>query len=497
MTESSALLRLIDALPDARVLCCGDLMLDRFVYGDVERVSPEAPIPVMRVGREATMLGGVGNVARNVAALGARADVVALVGSDAAADRVTDLIGAEERLAAHLVPDPVRRTSVKTRYVAGGQQLLRADEEHLSPIAGDARGQLIDTFAERLGACDAVVLSDYAKGVLSADVLAVLIDMAATAGKPVVADPKGRDFARYRGATVLTPNRKELSAATGRACDTDQDVETAAGDLLTTFGLDSVLATRSEQGMTLVRRGESPLHIPARTREVYDVSGAGDTVVAVVGAVLAAKGSAEAAAELANLAGGVVVGKVGTAIVTAAELRDSLHVDDLLANEAKVVSRREALERAERWRARGHTVGFTNGCFDLIHPGHVSLLTQAKAACDRLVVGLNSDESVRRLKGDSRPVQAETARATVLASLQPVDLVVVFGEDTPVDLIAALKPDVLVKGADYTLDQVVGADIVHGYGGKVVLADLAAGFSTTDTIARMAGGRAESGEGDG
>jgi D-beta-D-heptose 7-phosphate kinase/D-beta-D-heptose 1-phosphate adenosyltransferase len=191
---------------------------------------------------------------------------------------------------------------------------------------------------------------------------------------------------------------------------------------------------------------------------------------------------------LANLAGGVVVGKVGTAIVTADELRDSLHVDDLLANEAKVVSRREALERAERWRARGHTVGFTNGCFDLIHPGHVSLLNQAKAACDRLVVGLNSDESVRRLKGDSRPVQAETARATVLASLAPVDLVVVFAEDTPVDLIAALKPDVLVKGADYTLDQVVGADIVQGYGGRVVLADLAEGFSTTNTIAKMSGG---------
>jgi len=487
MTDTSSLLRLIDALPAARVLCCGDLMLDRFVYGDVERVSPEAPIPVVRVDREVTMLGGVGNVARNVAALGARAEIVALVGSDTAADLVTTLIDHEERIDAHLIPDAARRTSVKTRYVASGQQLLRADEEHLSPIAGDARSQLIDTFSDRLAGCDAVVLSDYAKGVLSADVLAVLIDLARAAGKPVVADPKGRDFARYRGATVLTPNRKELSAATGRRCDGDAEVESAAGDLLTTFGLDTVLVTRSEQGMTLIRRGHGPYHIPARAREVFDVSGAGDTVVAVVGTVLAAGGAAPAAAELANLAGGLVVGKVGTAIVTADELRDGLHVDDVLATEAKIVSRREALERVERWRVRGRRIGFTNGCFDLIHPGHVSLLNQARAACDRLIVGLNSDDSVRRLKGAGRPVQAETARATVLASLLPVDLVVVFTEDTPRDLIEAIRPDVLVKGADYTVDAVVGADIVQGYGGRVILAELAEGFSTTGTIAKMSG----------
>ncbi len=475
-------------MPGARVLCCGDLMLDRFVYGAVDRVSPEAPIPIVRVDREASMLGGVGNVARNVAGLGARADIVAMVGSDAAADRIQSLIEAEPGLQSHLVHNAARRTSVKTRYVANGQQLLRADEEHQSPITGDAREQLFDTFAARLPDCDVVVLSDYAKGVLPADVLVTFIDQARAAGKPVVADPKGRDFARYRGATLLTPNRKELAAATGRACGSDKDVESAAGDLLTTFGLETVLVTRSEQGMTLVRRVEGVRHIPSQAREVFDVSGAGDTVVAVAATAIAAGADVAAAAELANVAGGVVVGKVGTAAVTASELRDSLYVDDLLANESKIVSPREAADQVDRWRARGKRVGFTNGCFDLIHPGHVSLLRQSKATCDCLVVGLNSDDSVSRLKGADRPVQSEMARATVLASLQPVDLVVIFAQDTPIELIETLRPDVLVKGADYTVDEVVGADVVQGYGGQVVLADLADGYSTTGTIAKMSGG---------
>ncbi len=301
---------------------------------------------------------------------------------------------------------------------------------------------------------------------------------------PVVVDPKGDDFGRYRGASVITPNRKELIQATGMPADSDAEVEAACRFLLETCSIDAVVATRSERGMSVVTR-DGATHLPANAREVFDVSGAGDTVVATLTSALSVGVELTDAARLANLAAGIVVGKVGTAVVRAPELLSALHEQEWRSGEEKVDTLEQAVERAARWRARGKRVGFTNGCFDLLHPGHISLLNQAKAACDVLVVGLNSDASVKRLKGETRPVQTETARATVLASLACVDLVVIFGEDTPEELIRALRPDVLVKGADYTVATVVGAGFVQSYGGKVVLADLVDGQSTTNTIKRM------------
>ncbi|PWC43590.1 D-glycero-beta-D-manno-heptose-7-phosphate kinase [Azospirillum sp. TSO22-1] len=481
----SDLARHIDALAQARVLCVGDLMLDRFVYGSVDRVSPEAPIPVLRIEREAVMLGGSGNVAANLLGLGAACRFVSVVGDDGPGAEVRHIVERQIGSAEGIVVEPGRQTTLKTRFIGSRQQLLRADAETVAPIGPASVEAVLAAARAALPEVGAVILSDYGKGMLTDALVAGLIEAARAAGLPVVVDPKGTDYRRYRGASIVTPNRKELMQATGLPADDDAQVEAACRRLIETCGIDAVIATRSERGMSVVTRSGPAVHLPAEAREVFDVSGAGDTAVAALTAALSAGVELNDAARLANLAAGIVVGKVGTAVVRAPELLAALHAQEWRQGEAKVAAREEAAERAERWRLRGKRVGFTNGCFDLLHPGHISLLTQARAACDVLVVGLNSDESVQRLKGPTRPVQSETARATVLASLSCVDLVVVFGEDTPEQLIKALRPDVLVKGADYTVETVVGAGFVQSYGGKVVLANLVAGQSTTNTIKRM------------
>lgn len=484
---SDHLVRLLDPIARTRVMCVGDVMLDRFVYGAVERISPEAPIPVLRVVREHAMAGGAGNVAANLTGLGAAVHFLTVVGDDEAGAELRGLIRQAIGNDDGIVVEPRRPTTQKSRFLAGGQQLLRADRETAGPITEATEAALLAAVDAAIGDCGAVILSDYGKGVLSGHVIAGIIAHAGKAGVPVVVDPKGSDYRRYRGAAVLTPNRKELAQATGLPVATDAEVAAAAGALLERCGVGAVIATRSEQGMSVIEPGRPPHHLPAEAREVFDVSGAGDTVAAVLSAALAAGATLVEAAQLANAAAGIVVGKVGTAVVRGSELLAALHQAEWRRGEAKVATLAEAVDRVRRWRQRGQRVGFTNGCFDLLHPGHLSLLNQSRAACDRLVVGLNSDDSVRRLKGPTRPVQGEAARAQVLASLEAVDLVVTFDEDTPLTLIESLHPDVLVKGADYRIDQVVGADVVQSYGGKVVLAELVAGQSTTATIARLNG----------
>ncbi len=483
--DGSALHNLIDTLANGRVVCLGDVMLDRFTYGAVSRVSPEAPIPVLRIDREAEMLGGAGNVARNLAALGVETVLIAAVGDDAPGRVVTELAASEVNVEARLIVEAGRPTTLKTRYVADGQQLLRADAETASALSAATVADLLAALDAALMTADVLVLSDYAKGVLGDDVLAAAIEKAKAAGVPVVADPKRRDIAAYAGVTLLKPNVGELAAASGLACDDDAGVAAAAAKLLAGNDIAAMLVSRSGAGVSLVTADGAATHLPADAREVFDVSGAGDTVVATAAAALAAGADLEQAARLANLAGGVVVGKVGTAVVHADDLAAALTSAEASAQDAKIVTATGAAERVARWRARGLRVGFTNGCFDILHPGHVSLLRQARAACDRLIVGLNSDASVARLKGPDRPVQTETARARVLASIASADLVVVFDEDTPLKLLETLKPDLLVKGADYTIDQVVGAKEVQAWGGRVLLADIVDGHSTTGTIARM------------
>jgi D-beta-D-heptose 7-phosphate kinase/D-beta-D-heptose 1-phosphate adenosyltransferase len=475
----------VEALSGARVLCAGDVMLDHYVYGRVERVSPEAPIPVLRVEREDKKLGGAGNVLSNLHALGVQACFISVTGNDAAGREVGTLVAGLGGVEAHVFSEHGRTTTIKTRYIAETQQMLRADREYVAPLEKGLREEFRRMVEQVLPHYRVTVLSDYAKGVLADGLAAELIAAARAAGHRLIVDPKGTDYSAYRGATVIKPNRRELGEATKRAVESEAQIVDAARALIGDHGFGAVLVSLSQAGMLLVEASGATIALGAEAREVYDVSGAGDTVVAVLAAALAAGAALADAARLANVAAGIVVGKVGTAVVHAAELMETLVDRDLLAAR-RVLPLPLALDAVARWRRNGLRVGFTNGCFDLLHPGHVSLLAQARGQCDRLVVGLNSDASVARLKGPGRPVNNEQARATVLGANASVDLVVLFEEDTPRTLIAELKPDVLVKGADYRLDQVVGADIVQAYGGKVVLAELLPGYSTTATIARLA-----------
>jgi D-beta-D-heptose 7-phosphate kinase/D-beta-D-heptose 1-phosphate adenosyltransferase len=485
MTERSDLAQRVADFAAARVLCVGDVMLDRYVYGAVERISPEAPIPILSVVNETAMLGGAGNVVRNLAALNASCCFVSLIGEDAAGQEITNLIAAESSVEPNLLPEPDRVTTIKVRYVAGAQQLLRADRETVRRAKPHTENELVRRAVDDLAHCQAVVLSDYGKGVLSDEVLRRIIDAARAQGRPVVVDPRGNDAKRYADATAVTPNRRELAELSGRRTGTVEEIRAAAQAVMAESRIDAVLVTLSQDGMTLFTADGGEHHIMAEAREVYDVSGAGDTVVALLACGLASGLSLLDAARLASVAAGIVVGKIGTAVVHPEELAAALRAEDLRFGEAETLSLQQAIERVAAWKRQGLKVGFTNGCFDLLHPGHVSLLGQARSRCDRLIVGLNSDASVARLKGSTRPVQPEAARAAVLGSLATVDLVVVFGEDTPMEILRALRPDLLVKGTDYTVDNVVGADFVQSYGGKVFLADFAQGHSTTGVIRRM------------
>jgi D-beta-D-heptose 7-phosphate kinase/D-beta-D-heptose 1-phosphate adenosyltransferase len=468
------------------VLVVGDLMLDEFVYGEVSRISPEAPTPVIAVKRTELMIGGAGNVARNLVALGACCIFVGVVGDDDSGGELKKELASLPQIDAHLVTDAGRTTTRKVRFVSEhhSAHMLRADWEPASPINAKAEDALIAHAVKALPSVGAVVLSDYAKGALTPRVIRAVIDAANKLKKPVVVDPKGRDYKVYKGATLITPNRQELAEATHSPAQTDEQVAAAAAELGRTLGTKAVLVTRSEDGMTLVGEGAA-VHVPAYPVRVRDVSGAGDTVVAVLAAMLAMKSDFESAMRAANAAAAVVVGKRGTATLSVAELRARILPAATLAPEEKIVFDWALLdEHLAEWRKQGLRVGFTNGCFDLLHPGHVKLLAGARAACDRLVVGLNGDASVTRLKGQGRPVQPVQARAEVLAALEAADLVVVFDEDTPEKLIARVWPTVLVKGSDYKREDVVGHAIVEAAGGQVILIDIVPGHSTSDMVAR-------------
>ena len=476
---------IVRAFPAARVLVIGDVILDRYVSGSVHRLSPEAPIPVLRPADNRCTLGGAANVALNIATLGGHAILVGVIGTDSTGDEIGRLAGATPGIVSALVRIAGRPTTSKTRFMTGSHQLLRLDEETTAPLDAAGLAAVMAAVEASLDAADVIVLSDYAKGVLCDGVLDAVLTRMAQAGRLVIADPKRADFAAYRGATILTPNEHEVRAATRIEADHDAEADRAGRMALDATGGQAVLVTRSAKGLTLVCRDQDALHLPTRAREVADVSGAGDTLVAALAVALGAGAGLLEAAMLANATAGISVGKQGTATVSRRELLDALHLDDLVTTDRKVASLEDAVGQVAEWHRRGLKVGFANGCFDLIHPGHVRLLSEARAACDRLIVALNTDASVKRLKGPSRPLQNEMARATVMASMAPVDLVTLFDEDTPMEMILALRPDVLVKGSDYTVDQVVGSDVVRGWGGKVVLVTLREGHSTTGTIRRM------------
>lgn len=468
-----------------RLLVVGDVMLDKYIWGEVGRISPEAPVPVVRATHQSEQPGGAANVAMNLTHLGAQAVLAGFTGGD----QDEELLSASLRsngISPVLVACKGFPTITKLRILGGRQQMLRLDSERLAEHCGDDYERLVTSVLAELPNCEAVVLSDYAKGALTPEVCQRVIQAARRADIPVLVDPKSADFARYRGATTICPNLGELSLALHVDARDLDALLAAAESAVGAFDLEFLTATLSERGIALVRPGNRFM-APAVARQVFDVSGAGDTVIAVLALCLASQLKPEVGVQLANLAAGVVVGKVGTVPVEKHELLAVLTPEIALHAADKVVSREELLSRVALWRANGERVVFTNGCFDLLHVGHITVLEQARRFGEKLIVAINSDASVRELKGSARPIVGENERARVLAALAAVDAVVVFGEPTPLDLIKATRPDVIVKGGDYSSDTVVGAREVESWGGQVKIVPIVEGFSTTRLIAKGAG----------
>jgi len=474
-----------DEWSSKRVLVVGDVMLDKYIWGDVQRISPEAPVPVVRGMRHDEKPGGAANVAMNMACLGAKAVVVGITGNDESERLLAESLRVNG-VHPQFVSSEDFETVTKMRILGGRQQMLRLDFERSEGIDPSAINRLIEKTLDLLPGTHALVLSDYAKGVVTPEVCAALIPAARRLGIPVLVDPKGLDFARYKGATTVCPNLSELARAVRLEPDDLEALFVAAEALVADLHLDFLTATLSEKGIALVR-SDRRVVAPALARQVYDVSGAGDTVIAVMALCLASGMEPETAIQLANVAAGIVVGKVGTVPVQKHELLAALGPQIALHAEDRVLSREELVKRVELWKANSERVVFTNGCFDLLHIGHITLLEQARRFGDRLIVAINSDASVSRLKGPSRPIVSENDRARVLAALAAVDAVAIFDEATPLELIVAVRPHVLVKGGDYKAELVVGAAEMQSWGGEVKIVPLVEGFSTTRLIEKGAG----------
>ncbi|MCK5373711.1 MAG: D-glycero-beta-D-manno-heptose 1-phosphate adenylyltransferase [Alphaproteobacteria bacterium] len=510
---------IIERMNGMPILVIGDIMLDRFVYGKVKRISPEGPVPVLSVERENMMLGGAGNTLSNLMHLGCKGRILSIIGEDEKGRILKDVAQESGIDISGLIISKDYPTIVKTRYLAGHQQMLRADYERSLSISKGCIQSILDKAAEAMDGVKAVILSDYGKGLLTSELIKELIAMAHAREIPVLVDPKGTDFSKYASADIIKPNKKELSESTGgMPVDTDEQVEQAAIQLIKTCDIGVVVATRSQDGMSVIRKKPQTIqngndteksldfetiHIrSAEDIEVFDVSGAGDTVIATIAAAIGVGSDVVRASLLANVAGSIVVSKVGTASIRAKELLNALSYYDLqremvqnIETEspflAPVMKEYEAREEIQRWKARGLKVGFTNGCFDIIHYGHVTYLNDARQQCDRLIVGLNNDASVRLLKGENRPVHDEESRARVISSLGAVDMVVLFGaeergqDNTPRALISQIQPDIFFKGGDYTIDQLPEASIVTNYGGKVEILPVCEGHSTTQSIKKV------------
>ncbi|MDR3569030.1 MAG: bifunctional D-glycero-beta-D-manno-heptose-7-phosphate kinase/D-glycero-beta-D-manno-heptose 1-phosphate adenylyltransferase HldE [Syntrophobacteraceae bacterium] len=473
-----------------RILVLGDVMLDRYIMGEVRRISPEAPVPVLRIKERYEVPGGAGNVGSNLARLGCEAILLGVVGEDAQGESLRGLC-VHNGMRAVLVVDKRRPTITKTRIVAGDQQLLRLDDEQPDVLSDSVLTQLLESVEKNLAGCGAVVLSDYGKGIFQTPGFCQsVISLALKQGAPVFVDPKGKQWERYRNATCITPNANELAEVAEASVEGEARLAGEAEKVRQGCGADWLLVTRGGKGMCLVGGRDAPLVIPTIAREVYDVSGAGDTVIAVLAACVAGGSSFQEAARIANTAAGIVVGKLGTQPITAAELQYGLLMEKSGVNGVRYAGKSGTLEsarmQAQAWRSNGEKIVFTNGCFDLLHPGHIHVLEEAKALGERLIVGLNSDASVKRLKGPRRPILAENDRVMLLKALACVDLVVIFEEDTPLRLIETLRPDILVKGSDYLPEQVVGREVVESYGGVVALVSLIDGYSTTRIAEKLA-----------
>lgn len=477
----------LDSLPTRKIAVIGDLMLDCYIEGDVRRISPEAPVPVLQVRSQRAVPGGAANVAANLASLGVNVRIVGVAGADVAREQLVGALDAMGTIdCSAIVTSPDRGTIRKLRVIGARQQIVRIDEEDRSPLPLDIQERCIEAARAAIADCDVVIVSDYGKGMCSDGLLRAVMAHANALDRPVLVDPKRADLAAYRGATIITPNRMELSDATRLPCETDEEAHSAAAVAQAECGA-IVLLTRSEKGMSLFPRDGPPVHLPTLAQAIYDVSGAGDTVLAVLAAAVAAGVPLVEGMRLANHAAGIVVSKLGTASVTREELAASLAADGMSPNinDGRVLDWPALAALRWAWAREKLVVGFANGCFDLLHAGHVALIQEAASHCDRLVMALNSDASVRRLKGPLRPIQDEQSRALVMGAIRGVSVVAIFEQDTPIELIELLQPDVVVKGADYREHEVVGAEVVKARGGRVILATLQPDQSTSRLVAGM------------
>jgi D-beta-D-heptose 7-phosphate kinase/D-beta-D-heptose 1-phosphate adenosyltransferase len=466
----------------AHVLIVGDLMLDRYIWGDVERISPEAPVPIVRTSRHSEQPGGAGNVAMNIASLGAKATLFGFVGNDDSGHSLIHLLQ-QAGVRSEIIQVASHPTTSKLRILGGSQQVLRLDTEKTDDYPVEAYATLIAKLESIVVTADAIVLSDYAKGALTEEICQHVVQIARRHGIPVLVDPKHRDLTRYRGATTICPNLSELSSATGSSHHNIDEILAAGQKMLAVLDLKCLIATMSEKGIALLRE-DSFFIAPATARQVFDVSGAGDTVIATLALGLAKGLEMEVSVQLANVAAGLVVSKVGTVPVNRNELLISLMPEIELQAKEKILALDALQAWVSAWRSAGQRIVFTNGCFDLLHIGHITLLEDARREGDKLIVAINSDTSVARLKGPSRPIVGERERARILAALAAVDAVIVFDDPTPLHLIESLRPDVIVKGGDYREETVVGALEVRSWGGRVKLVPTVEGFSTTKLIAK-------------
>ncbi len=467
-----------------RLLVIGDLILDEYIWGAVNRISPEAPVPILETKSENLALGGAANVANNLIALGCEVHLVGAIGKDEKGERLLSLINGQGINTEGIFRFVHRPTTSKIRIVAHNQQVLRIDKEDNRPITEETESKFVQHINKILPEMDCIICSDYRKGVLTEKVFKAVIHRAKNSKKRVLVDPKSSDFTLYNGATLITPNQHEVEQAVPIKIQDKNDLDRAAEYLLNLTHAEVLLITRGKNGMMLYQNKEEPVDIDTQAKEVFDVTGAGDTVVSVLGMALAIGFNYKDSAWLSNMAASIVVGKVGTATITLNEINEYLQ-EEMLRTSHTILKLEELKKIVSLAKSTGKTIVFTNGCFDIVHGGHIEFLQKAKAMGDLLVVGLNSDESVRELKGEGRPIKSELERANIISALKYVDYITIFDDDSPEEVIREVRPDILVKGDDYKVDEVVGREIVEGYGARVELIPIVHGLSTTGTVEKI------------
>tara|TARA_B100000686_G_scaffold219200_1_gene226257 strand:- start:11962 stop:13425 length:1464 start_codon:yes stop_codon:yes gene_type:complete len=472
---------ILTGIQEVKVLIIGDVMLDRYILGNVDRISPEAPIPILKKDQQKLTIGGAGNVLQNLVSLNVKTSFISIVGDDDAAKELIKQINKLNNVEYILIKDKTRKTTVKTRYIAAGQQIFRSDSESEVKLSSDIKKKAFNYYKLFLNQSDIVIFSDYGKGIFFDHFCEKLIKHANKLKKKVIVDPKGNNFLKYNGSYFITPNTKEAFNATKILSNNNKNTQKCGKYIINKKWSENVLLTRGSDGLSIIEKNKTN-HLKANTEEIFDVTGAGDTVISLFAAVLAAKFSILEAANFANLGASIVVKKSGTSVTTIEEINNILSYKNF---NLKIVTKKDVIIQIKKWKKKKFKIGFTNGCFDLIHSGHIDLLTKASEKCDKLIVALNSDTSIKKIKGLDRPILDLNSRKRLIAALEVVDLVTIFNESTPINLIKIIKPDFLIKGEDYKINEIVGSNYVKSYSGKIIRIKLTKNQSTSNVIKKI------------